>query len=72
MSLETLFWYLACIFGYRGEGQHGRDACDQMQVPTVLPTIGQVNHTCVFLLLSLKKPKVTSSAVGIYTIDVLS
>lgn len=71
MSLETFVWCLACIFGYR-EGQHGWDARDQMQISTVLPKIGQVNHTCVFLSLSLKKPKVTSSAVGIYTIDVLS
>lgn len=64
MSSETLFWCLACIFGYRGEGQHGWDAHDQMQMCTVLPNLGQVDH------LSLKKPKVTNSAVGIYTIDV--
>lgn len=69
MSLETLFWCLACIFGYRGEGQHGWDAGEQMQISTVLPKTGQVNHPCVYLSPSLK---VTGSAVVVYTIEVLS
>lgn len=55
MWLETLFWHLACNFGYR-EGHHGWDTHGSMQTRTVLPKTGQVNHTCLFLSLSLKKP----------------
>lgn len=43
----------------------------KMQIPTTLPKIGWVDHTCVSLALSLKKHKVTIFAVGICTIDSL-